>query len=57
MKTFTILLKALFCSRAKGSLSSFIPILYQESFMLCKKAVYNGLSLEVYNPFHFQLRI
>ena len=25
--------------------------------MLCKKAVYNGLSLEVYTPFDFQLRI
>ena len=24
--------------------------------MLCKKAVYNGLSLELYTPFDFQLR-
>ena len=25
--------------------------------MLCKKAVYNGLNLELYTPFDFQLRI
>ena len=25
--------------------------------MLCKKAVYNGLGLDVYIPFDFQLRI
>ena len=30
--------------------------LYPENFMLCKKAVYNGLSLEVYTPFDFQPR-
>ena len=24
--------------------------------MLCKKAVYNGLSLELYTPFDFQLK-
>ena len=46
----------LFCSTAKGSLSKFIPILYPESFMLCKEAVYYGLSLEVYTPFDIQLR-
>ena len=26
------------------------------TFMLFKKAVYNGLSLELYTPFEFQLR-
>ena len=41
---------------AKGSLSGFIHILYPESFTLCKKAVYNGLSLELHTPFDFQLR-
>ena len=46
-----------FCSIVKESLSNFIPILYSESFMLCKKAVYNGLSLELNTPFEFQLRI
>ena len=33
-----------------------MPILYPESFMLCKKAAYNGLSLELYAPFYSQLR-
>ena len=33
-----------------------IPILYAESFMLCKKAVYNVLSLKVYTPFDFHVR-
>ena len=28
-----------------------------ESFMLCKKAVYNSFSLEGYDRFDFQLRI
>ena len=32
---------------ANGSPLNFIPVLYPESFMLCKKAVYDGLSLEV----------
>ena len=41
---------------AKRSLSNFIPVLYLESFMLFKKAGYNGLSLELYTPFDFQLR-
>ena len=40
----------------KGALSNFIPILYSESFMLFTKAVFNGLSLELNNPFDFQLR-
>ena len=35
-----------FDSKAKGSLSNFIPILYTESCMLCKKTIYNDLSLE-----------
>ena len=46
----------MFCSAAKGSLSNFIPILYPESFMPSKKALYNGLRLELYTPFDFQLR-
>ena len=41
---------------AKGPLSIFFPILYSESFILFKKAVYNGLSLELNIPFVFQLR-
>ena len=40
--------KSLFYSRAKGSLSNFNASLYPESFILCEKAVYNGLTLEVY---------
>ena len=39
------------------SFSAPIFILYPEGFMLCKKAVYNGLSLELYTPFDFKLRI
>ena len=46
----------LFYSTAKGSLTVFITTLYPETFMLYKKAVHSGLSLEVYNPFDFQLR-
>ena len=34
-----------FCSTAKGSLSNFILLLYQERFTLYKKIVYNGLSI------------
>ena len=45
-----------FCSPAKGSLSNYIPCLYQESFVLIKKALCNGVSLEVYAHFNFQLR-
>ena len=41
---------------AKGSLLNLIPILYLVSIILCKKVGYNRLSLEVYNPFDFQLR-
>ena len=41
---------------AKKSLSNFIPILYSESFVLFNKVVYNGLSLELYTPFDFQLK-
>ena len=37
-------------SRAKGTLSNFIPILYLESVMLYTKPVYNGLSLELNTP-------
>ena len=32
-----------------------IPILYPKSLTLCKNAVDNGVSLEVYIPFDFQL--
>ena len=42
-----------FSFTANGFLSNFIPILFPESFMLVKKAVYNGLSLELYTPFDF----
>ena len=56
MQTFTILVKQLFCSTAKGSLSNLIPILYPEICMLCKKPVYDGLSLELHTLFDFQLR-
>ena len=44
------------CFTLLVSLSIFIPILYAERFMLCKKALYNGLSLELYTSFDFQLR-
>ena len=46
----------IFRSTAKGSLSNFIPILYWKMFMLCTKAVYKDLSLELNIPFAFQLR-
>ena len=46
----------MFFSTAKETLSNFIPILYPESLMLCKKAVYDGLCLELYTPFDIQLR-
>ena len=46
----------MFYFTAAGSLSNFIPILYSESFMLGKKAVFNGLSLELNTPFDFELR-
>ena len=36
-------------------LPNFIPTLYPESFMLCKKVECNDLSLEVYNSFDIQL--
>ena len=48
---------AIVCSTAEGSILNFIPVLYPERFMLCKKAVNNGLSQQVYIPFSFQLRI
>ena len=41
-------------STAKGFLSNFIPTLHPESFILCKKAVYNGLCLKVYIPFELR---
>ena len=53
MQIFKILLKHLLCSTAEGSLSNVIPVLYPESFVLCKKAVYNDLHLELYPPFNF----
>ena len=46
----------LVCSTAKASPSNFFPILYPESFLLYKKAVHNGLSLEAYKPFDLQVR-
>ena len=52
---FTISVKQLFSSTAKGSLSKFIPILNPENFMLFKKAAYNALSLQINTSFDFQL--
>ena len=46
-----------FFSTPKGCLSIFFPILYPESFMLCKETVYNGLNLRLYTPFDFKLKI
>ena len=46
-----------FSSTAKGSLSNFAPILYSESFMLFKAAIFKDLSLEFSTPFDFQLRL
>ena len=51
-----ILVVRLFSSTYKWSLTSFIHTLYPKSFILCKKAVYNSLSLKVYSPYDFQLR-
>ena len=51
-----ILVVQLFSSTYKWSLTNFIHTLYPKSFILCKKAVYNSLSLKVYSPYHFQLR-
>ena len=45
----------MFCSTAKGFLSNFILILCPESFILLKKTVNKGLSLELNTPFDFQL--
>ena len=53
MQIFKILLKHLFCSTAKRSLLNVIPVLYPESFVLCKKAVYNHLHLDLYPPLNF----
>ena len=44
----------MFCFPTKTLLSNCIPTLYPESFTLCKKAVYNGASLELYTHFDFQ---
>lgn len=42
-----------FCSTTRTLLSNFIIILYPESFIRCNRAVYNGVSLEVYTPSDF----
>ena len=39
--------------QAKGFLSNFIPFYIQKTLMLCKKAVCNGLRLELYTSFDF----
>ena len=44
----------LFHSRTKALLLNCIPILYPKRIMFCKKAVYNGICLEVYTTFDFQ---
>ena len=49
MYKFTILAEWLFCSTAKDSLLNSVLTLYPEIFILCKKTIYNVLSLEVYN--------
>ena len=38
-------------------LEKFIPILELKNFLLCKRAVYNSLSLELQTPFNLQLKI
>ena len=48
--------QVIFRSTTEWSLPNFISILYQEIFMLCKKAVYNDWSLETNTLFDLQLR-
>ena len=50
---YNLALMWLFCSTAKGSLSNFVSI---PSFMLLKRAVYNGISLKLKAHFDFQQR-
>ena len=51
IEAFTILLAWLFYMAAKMLLSHFIPILYPEGLVLCKKVVCNEVILKVYTPF------
>ena len=44
----------MFYFTSKTLLSNFISILYPKSFILCRKAAYNGIRLEIYTPFDFQ---
>ena len=53
MQSLTTLAKELFHSTAEGTLLSFIPILYPETFTLCKKPRYNDLGSEVSLTFNF----
>ena len=56
-KRFKILVKQFFCSTAKGSFSNFLLSFCPDSFMLCKKAVYDNLSPELYTrSFSFELK-
>ena len=54
MQAFTILEIKMFCSTTKTLLLNYIPSSYPKHFVLCKRDEYNGTSLEVYAPFHFQ---
>ena len=51
-----ILVVQFFSSTHKWSLTNFIQTLYPKGFLLCKKAVYNSLSLNVYSPYDFELK-
>ena len=51
-----ILVVQFFSSTYKWSLTNFIHTLYPKGFLLCKKAVYNSLSLKVYGPYDFELK-
>ena len=54
-KHFQFWLRNCFVIQLKDPYQILFP-LYTESFMLCKKAAHNGLSLEVYTPFDSQLK-
>ena len=51
-----ILVVQFFSSTHKWSLTNFIQTLYPKGFLLCKKAVYNSLSLNLYSPYDFELK-
>ena len=45
----------LFCATPKKLLFNCIPILHPETVFSFRKAVYNGVSLEIYITFDFKL--